>query len=648
MVEGVSVEAAQPDQAPFTFVDLFAGIGGFHAALGALGGQCWFSSEIDPACRRVYEANWGTETAGDIVPLTPDDGPVQVPPHDVLAAGFPCQPFSKSGFQHGFRDTSRGTLFFNICRVLEEHRPPVVLLENVRNLAGPRQHETWATIVNNLRDLGYRVSGSPAVFSPHLLPPERGGAPQVRERVFVAGTHVGARRARREVDLEPVVRAVPVEGWDPQSWDLRNDLPLDHDIGDPARYQLSAEELRMLGAWNEFLGLLDEERLPTFPVWADAFRYPAVVPAGTPTWKASFLRKNAELYERNRAAVDGWLERHDHLRWLPESRRKLEWQAQDGERDLLAHVLHLRPSGIRVKRATYLPALVAITQTSIYGPWRRRITPREAARLQGLPDWFDFGGQPDALTYRQLGNGVSVGAAYHVLREHVRRDADDLPSHITTPVLQAAPLPVVPQRRHGGPVDRSAGESSRHTAEAGVGGRGEASAGLGFGPLRPHRGFRYGPGAVAVGAEPDPDRVASAPTTVASAWDTCRRVASCARCAGVDPDSRRRFVKEAVGSGWSAGCRHVPGRICAAGSSVTPSPSCCCARPSTPKAPGSASNGSWRAAARLTSCSPAAGSLCSSTAAGGTPAPGTAGRRRSPALTPRSGRPRWRGTRSAT
>ena len=83
-------------------------------------------------------------------------------------------------------------------------------------------------------------------------------------------------------------------------------------------------------------------------------------------------------------------------------------------------ILHMRPSGLRVQQATYVPAVVAITQTSILGDRRRRLTPREAARLQGLPEWFDFGGQPDAATYRQIGNGVSVGSAYHVFREHVR------------------------------------------------------------------------------------------------------------------------------------------------------------------------------------------------------------------------------------
>jgi DNA (cytosine-5)-methyltransferase 1 len=81
--------------------------------------------------------------------------------------------------------------------------------------------------------------------------------------------------------------------------------------------------------------------------------------------------------------------------------------------------MHFRPSGIRAKRPTYVPALVAITQTSIIGSRKRRLSPREAARLQGLPDWFDFSSQPDAMTYKQLGNGVSVGAVWHVVRQAV-------------------------------------------------------------------------------------------------------------------------------------------------------------------------------------------------------------------------------------
>ena len=108
---------------------------------------------------------------------------------------------------------------------------------------------------------------------------------------------------------------------------------------------------------------------------------------------------------------------------FPQSRRKFEWQAQDAN-TLWETIMHFRPSGIRAKKSTYVPALVAITQTSIIGKQKRRITTREGARLQGFPDWFDFVDQAESLTYKQLGNAVNVGAVYNVLRAQVIRDLD--------------------------------------------------------------------------------------------------------------------------------------------------------------------------------------------------------------------------------
>ncbi len=162
-----------------SFVDLFAGIGGFHAALADLGLECVFASETDEAARRVYARTWGLIPGGDIRLSSKS-----VPDATVLAAGFPCQPFSKSGFQRGASE-ARGTLFWNICEALEKSRPSVVLLENVRNLAGPRHRSTWDGIISALRDLGFMVSREPLVFSPHWLPPSLGGTPQARERVFI-------------------------------------------------------------------------------------------------------------------------------------------------------------------------------------------------------------------------------------------------------------------------------------------------------------------------------------------------------------------------------------------------------------------------------------------------------------------------------
>lgn len=424
----------QRQQAGFRFVDLFAGIGGFHAALSALGGTCVYASEIDESASAVYERNWGTPVAGDIVEATAMR--MDVPEHDVLTAGFPCQPFSKSGAQHGM-DEARGTLFWNICRVLEERAPSVVLLENVRNLAGPRHAHEWDVIVASLRDLGYQVSSAPAVFSPHLLPPELGGRPQIRERVFILATRVD-EPALAEEDPEPIVRARPIGSWDPQTWKIEDFLDDDPPRGASGVW-MTSEEIRWVDAWEDFVQTLRRDgalRIPGFPMWADDFVHTddLVVDPSTPAWKSNFLRKNAALYTQHRKAVNAWLRRWNGLADFPPSRRKLEWQAQ-GTNSMWDTVLHFRPSGVRVKRPTYLPALVAITQTSVVASRRRRLTVREAARLQGLPEWFDFGAQRPAASYKQLGNGVNIGAAYYVLRQHVLRDATLLGD--SNPVVRA-------------------------------------------------------------------------------------------------------------------------------------------------------------------------------------------------------------------
>lgn len=435
----------------FTFVDLFAGIGGFHAALSALGGRCVWASEIDVAASRVYADNWGLTPSGDIREFTDPEVTSQIPPHDVLAAGFPCQPFSKSGHQLGFRDTTRGTLFFNICQILEARKPAVVLLENVRNLAGPRQRETWTTIVRELRNLGYRVSDEPAVFSPHLLPPELGGTPQVRERVFIVGIHVGTERAWAESEIEPTVKLRPVMNWDPTLWQVENILQSDSEIRDVDAYRLPSEQVEWVNCWDDFVQSLSEARLgtplPGFPLWADEFKSRPKLLKTTPLWKADFLRKNSAFYLEHRETIDAWISRWPNFKKFPASRRKLEWQAQDAG-SLWDCVLQFRPSGIRAKRPTYLPALVAITQTSVYGPRRRRITPAEAQRLQGLPDWFTFGGQRDADSYKQLGNGVSVGAAYFVFRQTLLASMNDVTSvsaRLAKAVKQSSEKPFIPK-----------------------------------------------------------------------------------------------------------------------------------------------------------------------------------------------------------
>ena len=426
----------------FKFVDLFAGIGGFHAALGALGGECVYASEWDKDAARIYERNWNLKPDGDLT-LAANDEIMSVPEHDILVGGFPCQPFSKSGKQMGMEET-RGTLFWNIAKIIEVRKPTLVLLENVQNIVGPRHLHEWAVIIKTLRNLGYRVSEKPMVVSPHLIRPEFGGRPQVRNRVFIAATKIpkGIPNFKGNVeipDLTPVM-----EGWDPLSWKLDRDLPLEilTSAKEKKQVALTEPEIRWIDAWNDFVLTMRERlaggKLPGFPIWAEHWVpiEELKIPRGTPDWKANFLQKNSQFYTDHRVVLNKWLKKWNHLEDFPASRRKFEWQAQDAK-SLWETVMHFRPSGIRAKKATYVPALVAITQTSIVGKQKRRITTREGARLQGLPDWFDFVDQTDALTYKQLGNGVNVGAVYNVIRAQVIRDMDLLAA---TPSLTRAIL----------------------------------------------------------------------------------------------------------------------------------------------------------------------------------------------------------------
>lgn len=441
----------------FTFIDLFAGIGGFHGALSALGGECVYASEIDKDAARIYNRNWGLQPDGDIT-IAANENNMQVPEHDVLVGGFPCQPFSKSGKQRGM-DEARGTLFWNIARIIEIRRPKIVLLENVRNIAGPRHEHEWEVIIETLRQLGYRVSSKPLVVSPHRIHPEFGGRPQVRERVFIAATLTSKPGAH--LGEEPGLPNIEKfqHGWNIKDWSLARDLPIESKLNkEEKKYSsLSKSEIHWIEAWNEFILLFKSynpgQNLPGFPIWADEWVHKSKlkIPRGTPDWKSNFLVKNSDFYTQNKKFIDKWLKKYNNLKDFPPSRRKLEWQAQDAH-SLSETIMHFRPSGIRAKKATYVPALVAITQTSILGKQKRRLTIKEGARLQGLPEWFDFLDQPKSQSFKQLGNGVNIGAVYNVMKALVLRDLDLLGSNtkMVKSILNASDTPdVYLTRFHG-------------------------------------------------------------------------------------------------------------------------------------------------------------------------------------------------------
>lgn len=427
------------DLAPaFRFVDLFAGLGGFHVALDDLGGDGVFAAEWEPGLNALYKDNFGISPWFDVNEL--DDRLIRerVPEHDVLAAGFPCQPFSKSGRQQGFEHTEQGRLFFKVHDILRVKQPRRFILENVPNILNHDGGKTAETIREKLEDLGYAVRI-------HRLSPHQFGIPQVRERAYFVGSLDGLE------DFE-----WPTECGEPTTIDsaLHPQAGTTRAVPDQA--------LRAINMWNDFLHNSPSEiKLPSFPIWAMEFRatYPyeettppqvwarkrpreldgragsfgfplggltcrqqkPLIPSHSrrdgdidfPGWKRTYIRQNRNFYQENRKWIDPWLDK-----WRPwefhSSFQKFEWNAQGGNRDIDDYILQVRASGIRVKRPTTAPSLIAMTHTqvpilgaNISGTAARRyMTPKECAELQSLGN-IELPSS-DLAAYKALGNAVNA------------------------------------------------------------------------------------------------------------------------------------------------------------------------------------------------------------------------------------------------
>ena len=157
----------------YKFIDLFAGIGGIRLPFDELGAECVFSSEWDKFSQVTYAANYGTTPHGDITKIEA----TEIPSFDILLAGFPCQPFSNAGHKKGFED-ARGTLFFDICRIADYHKPKILLLENVKGFKSHNQGNTFEVVKQTLRNLGY-------ILHAQVLNSKHFGVPQNRERIYI-------------------------------------------------------------------------------------------------------------------------------------------------------------------------------------------------------------------------------------------------------------------------------------------------------------------------------------------------------------------------------------------------------------------------------------------------------------------------------
>lgn len=393
----------------FEFIDLFAGIGGFHQAMRYLGGNCIMAAEIDQACIETYKINFKTkDIRGDVREIEP----TSIGPFDVLCAGFPCQPFSKAGYQRGFKDKNRGNLFYNILRILDSHpETKFIILENVRNLAD--KTENWDIIKNELKQRNFCITEKPIILSPSNF-----AIPQIRERVYILGI-------RKDIMSERILEKGSIDSSDlgleniqfknrckmGSAWSI-----LEKNVSD--KYIVSDEQEEIIFIWDEFRRGLNLGTIG-FPIWLQSFgvgikddnkfkeklEYDLM-----PRWKQRYIDSNRKLYIDNQKFIDEWIEKYNMFNKI-KIFQKFEWNCGNDVKDIRDAIIQIRQSGIRVKRPNYYPSLVAIVNTPIIWDKEkehfRKITPREAGNLQSFHAKYKFIGT-DKQIYKQLGNSVNV------------------------------------------------------------------------------------------------------------------------------------------------------------------------------------------------------------------------------------------------
>lgn len=326
-------------KAKFTFIDLFAGIGGFRIAMQSLGGRCVFSSEWDEAAKETYFRNYGEVPFGDITKKEIKD---LIPDYfDVLCAGFPCQPFSNAGLKRGIEDT-RGTLFYHIAEILRDHQPKAVLLENVRGLISNDKGNTIQTVLRTITGMGYRCNVSQKLI-------ENGSISKLKEecaKMVLSAKDYGVPQNRPRIYIV---------------------------------------------LWREDLGI-------------DSFEYPE--PEKTKTSVASILE----------ADVGDEFSISDKL-WAGHKRRRIE-NAEKGNG--FGYCLFNGESEYTstISRRYYKDGSEILIEQKGKNP--RKITPREAANLQGFPKDFKL---PDSNTkaYQQFGNSVAVPVVTKVSEQIVKQ-----------------------------------------------------------------------------------------------------------------------------------------------------------------------------------------------------------------------------------
>jgi DNA (cytosine-5)-methyltransferase 1 len=422
------------------FIDLFAGLGGFHKALHELGHQCVFASEINPVLRETYKKNWGITPAGDIKEIV-ENRIDDIPEHDILCAGFPCQPFSKAGKQLGRKDQDNGVLFDEIVKILEFRKPKYFILENVPFIKQHDNEETWKYMEKEFKRLNYYVDHKN--YSPHEF-----GIPQHRLRIFIVGSREGVSNFCFDA----------INSFKTKELNIFEFI----DKSPASIHKLPQRNIECLELWQQFIDRVPKTTaLPGFPIWSMEFgaTYPydgpyphtmtseelgnykgnfgislkglkksdqmALLPSYTnvklkyPDWKIRYIEQNRKFYKENKNYIADVVMKIAKLPF--QSWQKLEWNVGSAERKINNYILQFRASGIRVKKVDFFPSLVCTnTQIPIIGWQKRYITREEGLKLQSL----DKITLPinDNAAFRALGNAVNSYIVKLIANELIQDD----------------------------------------------------------------------------------------------------------------------------------------------------------------------------------------------------------------------------------
>jgi DNA (cytosine-5)-methyltransferase 1 len=406
------------------FIDLFAGLGGFHLALNSLGHKCVFASEINDDLRKLYKKNHGIDCNGDINAVEVRN----IPKHDIICAGFPCQPFSKAGKQNGLEDPNNGNFFNRIMEIADLHKPEYIFLENVPNLKSHDQGNTWEYIHNKLSE---KYDVKEKVISPHMF-----GVPQHRSRIYIV-CRLKSKGGLKNFKFP--------EG------EFKGTLSIKSIIEKkPKHYtKIKTASLNHLNVWQEFLNHIKPEEVPRFPIWAMEFGATYPFESNTPLtlstselkkykgkfgqkitgssldevihclpvyaqkdqsdfpkWKKKYIQANRAFYLKNKSWLDKWIPK---IQDFENSHQKFEWNCgNQAHLNIEDKIIQFRPSGIRVKMPNFSPALVLTsTQIPIF-PWLGRyMTTREASSLQCMGALKELP-NTTAKSFRAFGNAVNV------------------------------------------------------------------------------------------------------------------------------------------------------------------------------------------------------------------------------------------------